>query len=190
LGAGLGAGLGACHAPLLVAVNYHAFELCEPDFVVYNDHPENDARMVELIKTLNHGDTENTKKTIKVSSEPSSDVEFDVEVWTGFYSSNTATWFALWCGCDPVILCGMDCYQGEKKYCHEYEDKPHYHYGLEFHMRPWIEEGRNKLPHVERVKVMSGPLVGVFGAYDQKINAETRRKSTQSARRYHFEKNL
>ena len=61
----------------------------------------------------------------------------------------------------------MDCYQGERKYFHEYEDHPHYHYPLEHHIRPWIEEGVNMLPHVERVRAMSGPLVDVFGLYQE-----------------------
>jgi len=142
---------------LLIAVNYHALQFCRPAFMVYNDQPENDPDMVKAL--LN-------KTLIKVSPEPSSDVLFDVNVWTGFYSSNTAAWFALWIGCDPVILCGMDCYVGEVKYCHPYTmDQPSFHYPLDDHLRPWIEEGRNLLPHVERLKAMSGPLVNIFGQY-------------------------
>lgn len=144
---------------LLIAVNHHAFQLCRPDYIVYNDHPE--AWPDELRELIERG------AATRVSPEPTSDVIFDVPVWTGFYSSNTATWFALWCGCDPVLLCGMDCYQGERKYFHEYEDQPHYHYPLEHHIRPWIEEGVNMLPHVERVRAMSGPLVDVFGLYQE-----------------------
>ncbi len=143
---------------LLIAVNHHAFLLCQPDYVVYNDHPE--VWPPELREIVEHGNV------TRVSPEPTSDIVFDVDVWTGFYSSNTAAWFALWCGCEPVILCGMDCYQGERKYFHEYEDKPHFHYGLEHHLRPWREDSRRRLPHVERVRAMSGPLVAVFGGYE------------------------
>lgn len=139
---------------LLIAVNYHAFKICHPKFMVYNDHPESDPRLLEAVKTF---------KTIRVSSDPTSDVIFDVPVWTGFYSSNTAAWFALWLGCDPVILCGMDCYQGDKVYFHDYShDSPVFHYPLEHHLRPWQEDGQNLLPHVERLRVMSGPLTNVF----------------------------
>ncbi len=141
---------------ILIAVNYHALLLCQPHFMVYNDHPGSDPLLAEAIQK---------DQVIKVSPEPSSDIEFDVPVWIGFYSSNTAAWFALWMGCDPVILCGMDLYQGERAYFHEYIDRPHYHYPLEHHLQPWIEEGRNLLPHYERVKVMSGPLVNIFGQY-------------------------
>ncbi len=142
---------------ILIAVNHHALLLCNPSFMVYNDRPDICSGLEEAVRTF---------KEIKVSPEPTSDVKVDMEVWTGFYSSNFATWFALWMGCDPVILCGMDCYQGEKKYFHEYEDKPHLHYPLDHHMSPWVEEAKNKLPNWQCVKAMSGPLVSVFGAFE------------------------
>ncbi len=147
------------HKPLLIAVNYHALYFCHPHWMVYNDGPDTDP---ELLKAVSQH-----KNIIRVSPDPSSDVIFDVSVWTGFYSSNTAAWFALWMGCNPVILCGMDCYQGEVKYCHPYtKDQPSFHYPLDDHIRPWVEDGRNLLPHVERLKVMSGPLVNIFGRYE------------------------
>jgi hypothetical protein len=143
---------------LLIAVNYHAFRICAPDFMVYNDQPESDPRLLTAVQIVD---------AVKVSPDPTSDILFDCPVWTGFYSSNTAAWFALWMGCSPVILCGMDCYQGERVYFHEYShDTPCFHYPLESHLRPWKEEGRHLLPHVERMKVMSGPLAQIFGAYE------------------------
>lgn len=142
---------------LLIAVNYHAFFQVQADYMVYNDHPESDPRLLEWV---------NKHPATLVSPGPSSDIEFDVPVWTGFYSSNTAAWFALWMGCDPVILCGMDCYQGERVYFHEYEhDCPVFHMPLDHHLAPWLEDGRKLLPHVERLRAMSGPLTNVFGAY-------------------------
>jgi hypothetical protein len=144
---------------VLIAVNYHAFHLCQPDFMVYNDQPESDPLLLEAVC--------NRKATL-VSSDPTSDIHFDVPVWTGFYSSNTAAWFALWMGCNPVILCGMDCYQGEAKYFHSYQhDVPVFHYPLDHHLRPWYEEGKARLPHVERLRAMSGPLAQIFGLYQE-----------------------
>lgn len=144
---------------VLIAVNYHALKLIEADFMVYNDTPEADERLEAAVREFGG---------VRVSPYGSSDVEFDVPVWTGFYSSNTATWLALWMGCDPVILCGMDCYQGERVYFHEYShDAPCFHYPLEDHLRPWKEEAKHRLPHVERVRVMSGPLMQVFPAYEE-----------------------
>lgn len=142
---------------LMIAVNYHALYYCKPDFMVYNDVPSTNPLMEKAVAE---------HRVTLVSPEPTSDVEFDVDVWTGFFSSNTAAWFALWLGCDPVILCGMDCYQGPVKHCppsdyhSEMFDMP-----LDFYTRPWTEEGLHRLPGVEKVKVMSGPLMDVFGAF-------------------------
>lgn len=142
---------------LLIAVNYHALRLVTADYMVYNDDPESDPRLLDAVQNTT---------AVRVSQHGSSDVVFDVPVWTGFYSSNTATWFALWLGCEPVILCGMDCYQGERVYFHDYShDAPCFHYPLEDHLRPWKEDGKHQLPHVERVRVMSGPLTRIFSPY-------------------------
>lgn len=144
---------------VLIAVNYHAGYLCQPDFMVYNDHPESDPILAKAVLDF---------KGKLVSPEPSSDIQFDVDVWTGFFSSNTATWFALWMGCDPVLLCGMDCYQGERVYCHDYEDKEVFHHPLDHYLNVWVEDARNMLPNWQRVKAMSGPLVNIFGRYEGK----------------------
>ena len=143
---------------LLIAVNYHALYYCKPTFMVYNDQPETNPLQVTAVQ-------EHT--AIHVSPEPTSDVLFDVpEVWTGFFSSNTATWFALWLGCDPVILCGMDCYQGAVKHCPPSTyDNPMFYYPLDFYTRPWAEDCRNSVPHPERIRVMSGPLKDIFPVY-------------------------
>ena len=61
---------------LLIAVNYHALRLCNPAFMVYNDQPESDPELLQAV--LEH------KAVVRVSTDPSSDVEFDVPVWTGF----------------------------------------------------------------------------------------------------------
>jgi hypothetical protein len=143
---------------LLIAVNYHALHLCQPDYMVYNDTPASDPVLLEAVCSA---------KAVRVSPDPTSDIAFDIPVWTGFYSSNTAAWFALWMGCNPVILCGMDCYQGDMIYFHPYTmDVPSFHYPLDDHLRPWIEDGQKLLPHVARLRVMSGPLTRVFKAYE------------------------
>jgi hypothetical protein len=141
-----------------IAVNYHAFQLVACEFMVYNDEPESDPRLQKAVNEL---------QTVRVSPDSSSDIVFDVAVWTGFFSSNTAAWLGLWMGCDPVILCGMDCYQGERVYFHPYDhDCPAFHYPLDHYTRPWVEEGRHLLPHVERLRVMSGPLAKIFPLYE------------------------
>jgi hypothetical protein len=147
---------------LLIAVNHHALRLCRPAYMVYNDEP---ATHPELQKAVQE------HRVVLVSPEPTSDILFDVPVWTGFYSSNTAAWFALWLGCDPVLLCGMDLYQGDVKYFHSYDhDVPCFHYPLDQHLRPWVEDARASCPHPERLKAMSGPLGNVFGIYEPTLD--------------------
>lgn len=142
---------------ILIAVNYHALYLLPCDYMVYNDKPDTDPLLDQAVAE---------HRITLVSPEPTSDVIFDIPVWTGFYSSNTAAWFAGWMGCDPIVLCGMDCYQGDKKYFHPSDkDCPVFHYPLDHHLQPWVEDGRNMIPHAERVRAMSGPLINVFGAY-------------------------
>lgn len=147
---------------LMIAVNYHAFYHCAPEnppmYMVFNDAPETNPLQVKAVRE---------HKAIHVSPEPTTDVIFDVpEVWTGHFSSNTATWFALWLGCDPVILCGHDLYQGAVKHCppSTYHSEV-FEFPLDFYMRPWVEECRGSVPNPERIRAMSGPLVDVFGAY-------------------------
>lgn len=144
---------------ILIAVNEHAQRICEPDFMVFNDVPDQHPELMEVI---------NLTKAIKLSEHQQySDIETDVHPWSYCYSSTMAAWLGCWLGCNPVILCGMDCYQGEKAYFHEWDAPvPAKNFGLDFHLRPWKEEGVHKLPHVERVKVMSGPLASVFGKYE------------------------
>lgn len=145
---------------VLVAVNYHAWQFVWPDFMVFNDFPERDAEM--LAEVGRH------RCTLVSSKERCSDVVFDVAAWEGNWSSCTATWFALWLGCEPVVLCGMDCYQGEVKYCHPWKAEASHEQPLDEILRPWVEEGRHLLPNRERVEVVSGPLVRVFRAFHTK----------------------
>ncbi len=147
---------------ILIAVNYHGFYHCPPgkqiDFMVYNDTPDTNPLQAKAVSE---------HKAVHFSPEPTSDIIFgDVQVWTGFFSSNTAAWFALFLGCAPVILCGMDCYQGPVKHCPPSDySSPIFDMGLDFFIRPWVEECKNLVPHPERLRAMSGPLVPLFGAY-------------------------
>jgi hypothetical protein len=145
---------------IYIAVNYHGFYHTPPgtiDFMIYNDDPETNPLQVKAVQE---------HQAVHVSPHSTTDVIFDVPVWTGFFSSNTAAWFALFLGCEPVILCGMDCYQGPIKHCPPTDyHVPQYDFPLDFFIRPWVEECKNLVPHPERLRVMSGPLVPLFGAY-------------------------
>jgi hypothetical protein len=144
---------------VLIAVNDHALYFCKPEYLVHMDDDFTNAP--ELGKAL-----ESFEGTI-VSPFSNSHVQLPKgEWWDGGFSSTLATWFALWKGFDPVILCGMDCYQGEVKYCHP---RPNFYhpvldFPLENHLRAW-RPALKRCPNPERIKAMSGPLVEVFGEY-------------------------
>lgn len=150
---------------VLIAVNNHAFypvQYCEPHYMVYMD---------DLRKVPDLGAALQEFRGTVVCPFPESNVILPKgEYYDGGFTSALATWFALWNEFNPVILCGMDCYQGEPKYCHP---RPGFHHPvmdspLENHLRAWRLVGKH-CPHPERIRAMSGPLLDVFGAYDGKI---------------------
>jgi hypothetical protein len=144
---------------MLIAVNDHAFHHCAPDYLVYMDKPEEFPQLVDVMRSF---------KGIKVSPHASSDITLPKgEWWDGGFTSTLATWFACWIGAKPVILCGMDCYQGEEKYCHSRPGfyHPVFDFPLENHLRAW-RFALKKCPNSQVIRAMSGPLVEVFGQYE------------------------
>lgn len=146
----------------LLAVNNHAFypvHHCDPHFMFYMDDPR---KAPDLFAAL-----EIFKGTV-VCPFPETQVTLPKgQYYDGGFTSALAAWFALWSNFDPVILCGMDLYQGEEKYCHP---RPGFHHPvmdapLENHLRSWRNVAKH-VPHPERIRAMSGPLVEIFGAYE------------------------
>lgn len=145
---------------LLISVNDHALHFCEPEILVFMDIPN-----AQIVPELAQAVDQFTGT--KVSITPFSDVDLSGSgYWDGGFTSTLATWLACYMGCDPVILCGMDCYQGEVKYCHPRPDfyHPVLDYPLEMHFKGW-RPALEKCPHPERIRAMSGPLIEIFGSY-------------------------
>jgi uncharacterized Rossmann fold enzyme len=147
---------------VLIAVNNHALHFCQPEFMVFMDIP-NAQEFPELAHAIE------TFSGTLISQTPLSDVNIKLEkYWDGGFTSTLATWFGIYLGCDPVILCGMDCYQGEVKYAHPRPD--FYHPSMDAPLKDHLNAWRPALehcPHPERIKAMSGPLVEIFGAYQR-----------------------
>ncbi len=144
----------------LIAVNHHAFRLCQPDFVVFMDDP---LKVPELFQTL-----KDHAGVTKVCPFSMSDIVLPKhEWWDGGFSSTLATWFALWMGFNPVILCGMDLYQGKDKYFYEREGfyHPVFDAPIENHLRAW-RKAYAHCPNPQNIRVMSGPLAEVFTPYE------------------------
>lgn len=145
---------------VLISVNDHALYHCKPDYLVHMDNDFDKAPALKAALDVFEG--------VVVSPFSNSGVALPKgEWWDGGFSSTLATWFALWRGFDPVILCGMDLYQGEQKYCHPRPDfyHPCFDDPLENHIRAW-RLALKKCPNPERIRAMSGPLVFVFGQYE------------------------
>jgi hypothetical protein len=142
---------------ILISVNDHAFHHCTPHILVYQDNLAQAPAVEQVLKTFSG---------LVVSPQLASDVDLPRGWWDGNQSSCLATWFACWLGYGEVILCGMDCYQGETKYCHPRPDYDHpvFRAPLEDHLDRWAR-AFDHCPHPERISAMSGPLVQVFGAY-------------------------
>lgn len=145
---------------LLISVNDHAFHFCEPDVLVYQD--DINRPWASAVREV----ARNFKGMIVCPGEESH-VTLPKNWWDENQSSALATWFACWSDHDPVLLCGMDCYQGPVKYCHPRPgfDHPVFRVPLIHHVNRW-RKAFEKCPHPERIKAVSGPLVEVFGKYE------------------------
>jgi hypothetical protein len=158
---------------LWIAVNHHGLEyvqapiklvqapkkLVQADYMVFWDSPESNAKMLEAMGRF---------KGMRVSPLAEwSDVDLSgVEWWRGCFSSHLATWLACWMGCNPVLLAGMDCYQGPRPADANPRNNA-YKMTLEEHLECW-RPALEKCPHAERIRAVSGPLVRVFGKWEGK----------------------
>lgn len=144
---------------ILISVNHHALRLCDPHFLIYMDKASEFSDLEQALVKY---------KGIKVSPNLGSDVDLKgANWWDGGMSSALATWLACWLGCDPVLLCGMDCYQGERKYFYDRVGfyHPCFDFPLENHLNAW-RPALQRCPNAGAIRAVSGPLVQVFGAYD------------------------
>lgn len=142
---------------ILISVNDHAFHHCEPHVLVYQDHMRWAPAVADVVESFDG---------LVVCPWANSDVQLPNGWWDNNQSSCLATFYALWMNYDPVILCGMDCYQGDVKYCHPRPnfDHPIFRAPLQDHLDRW-KMAFDDCPHPERIRAMSGPLVQIFGQY-------------------------
>lgn len=144
---------------LLISVNDHAFHHCEPHVLVYQDHLRYAPAVADALEDFGG---------LVICPWANSHVKLPRGWWDGNQSSALATWYACWMNYSPVILCGMDCYQGDEKYCHPRPgfDHPIFYVPLEHHLERW-RMAFDHCAHPERIKAMSGPLIQVFGQYEK-----------------------
>ncbi len=142
--------------PVLISVNQHALEYVWTPYLVFMDEPGRSRRMSQLM---------NIYQGIKVSPlEEYSNVDLsETAWWRGNFSSHLATWLACWLGCNPVLLCGMNCYQNPRPAEADPRDQA-YHMPLKEHLAGW-RQAFEKCAHPERIRAVSGPLVEIFGQW-------------------------
>jgi hypothetical protein len=141
---------------VLISVNLHGAQLVQADYMVFLDDPNSSLAMLDALYVFGG---------LRVSWRLEwTDVDLaGAEWWRGLFSSYLATWLACYLGCNPVILCGMDCYQNPRPAEADPRDLA-YTMPLKEHLDGW-REAFEKCPHSERIKAVSGPLVDVFGAF-------------------------
>lgn len=150
------------HAPadaVRVSVNEHGLKWGRCDYVVFCDQwvgervtPFGVPRVCEFPQWADY------------HYEPLSDV------WQPGFSSGTATWLALFMGCAPVVLAGMDCYAGQQTYWHtdgQVESSGHL-WRVDSHVRAW-GRGFMECPRFDQVLTMGGPLTEIFPVYDPAV---------------------
>jgi hypothetical protein len=146
------------HIPIgsvLISANHHGLKFVKADYLVFLDEPERFPGLMAGVQCF---------QGVKIGRyEEHSDIDLAQEsYWDGVYTGHFATWLACLMGCDPILLCGMDCYQNPIP---EGEEKNlAYTVTLEDQLHGW-GEAMYRCPHPERIKAVSGPLVDVFGAF-------------------------
>ena len=139
---------------MLLSVNQHALQYVWTNYLIFLDDPGRSFAMLNLM---------NTYQGVKVSPLSAwSNVDLaGADWWKGRFSSHLATWLACWLGCNPVLLCGMDCYQGQRTADADPRDNA-YNLPLSEHLESW-QLALEKCPHPERIRAINGPLVEIFG---------------------------
>jgi hypothetical protein len=142
---------------VLISVNQHALQLVKADYLVFLDDPLTEPDLLEAIRAF---------EGIKVSRRREwADVELGPPVAKrrmGQYTGHVAALFAEWLGCDPLLLLGMDCYQGGQIYFYQRPRWRQRRLTMAKALGGWKQVKKDSL-HPERIKAVSGPLVDVFG---------------------------
>lgn len=149
---------------LKIAVNDHAFHVgIQPDYMVFMDDPH---LKPELLRIVNECNTE--ERGLRVTEGLAfTDIDLRGVVRPDARSGIWAGWFAMYLGCAPIILCGMDLYTTGNVYCHNKDDFMGHKYifdePLEKHLTDW--KVLRKWRGYQNIRAMGGPLVNVFGEY-------------------------
>jgi len=139
---------------VLIGVNHHASRLVDCDYIVFNDpHTFDDVRDLPGEKISPHPHVSNVRPT---------------GIWPAGFSAGTGAWLAGHLGCRPIILCGMDLYQGDRKYFHG--EGPPEPVDLGDRLAMW-RRCFDQVPGCDGIRAAGGPLVEVFGEWTPSAEA-------------------
>lgn len=155
----------------IVSVNQHAFKAgLNPQYMVFMDDPR---FRPYLMRYINPEDESAPYYIGPDQVGEWTDYKMDIAHWMNGWSSGLATWLACHITTGPVILLGMDCYQGEKKFFHDDNDtapiQPTHLMSLKTYLDAWSGAHEN-CPDPSRIMVCSGPLKEIFNHYKFKTN--------------------
>lgn len=133
------------------SVNEHGCMLVECDYAVYLDGAVGPRlREFDVVRISQHRN----------------DTEYRlIEFTNPGNSSILAAWVAYMLGCNPIVLCGMDCYVGATYWHSPGADSPGKHITTDAHLARWRKHAAGMLAPAN-VRAMAGPLVDIFGQYD------------------------
>ena len=144
---------------ILISINERPPLLVDCDFIVFFDF--NTGPLIENFSGARISPFKNF-----------SDYWLGNDVWFNGFSGSMAIYLACYMGCDPVILMGMDCYQGDKEYFTDKEPgswkSTGCHSTLAEHLHAWRQAFKN-CPNPQVIRAAGGPLVEVFGKWEPKL---------------------
>ena len=150
------------HVPedaILISLNHHATYLRDCHYIAFVDTPD---AHPELLKATNDYIG---RRITNVPGYSDYDM-YGVQYWQGGGSGMFATWVASYMGGDPVLLCGINCFQSNPPHFHETEKiqirKSGWHgRSVEYHISKW-SRCFDRCPNPHRIKAVSGPLTKIF----------------------------
>ena len=92
-----------------IAVNYHAGRVG----IITDYSVQNDVWPPEFVEELEEYTALETLSTVPGQGS----IELDHTPLDMGNTVSTAVWFAKFLGCDPVVICGVDCYTGDPWHC-------------------------------------------------------------------------
>lgn len=153
---------------LLIAVNDHALHIgVKPDYMVFMDDPNIKPSLIQVVDEW-HSEQHGLRVTEGLAW---TDVDLRGVVRPDLRSGIWSAWFAMYLGCAPILLCGMDLYTNAVKYCHDKDEIMGHKYifdePLEKHLNDW--SSLIKYKDAKHIRAMSGPLSDLFGVYESNM---------------------